>query len=284
MAFLCIDIGGTNTLFGIGEKDFKKVKEMKTEEFLLDIPGTVEKVLDDVESNKIEKVAVAAAGPVDREKGLFYPTNIDREFVQIREPLEEFAEVNIINDCAAAVLGEYYYGESAEELLYVTISSGIGAAYVSEGELVEGWNGNFAEVGHITVGEELECGCGGKGHWEAYCSGENLPEMAEKLFDLDVERPQDIFKRDSEKANKAEQKFKEKNKTGIADLINLYNPEKIVFGGAVALNHFDDIMEAVDEGIGDEIINDVPEMTLCGLGEIAVLHGLRSICLNGEIH
>jgi len=284
MAFLCIDIGGTNTLFGIGEENFGKVKEMNTERFLSDVSGMVESVIEDSEAEDIQEIAVAAAGPVDREKGVFYPPNIDTEEVQIVEPLERFAETNIVNDCSAAVLGEYYYGESAEELLYVTISSGIGAAYVSEGELVEGWNGNFAEVGHITVGEELECGCGGRGHWEAYCSGENLTEMAEKLFDLDVERPQDIFNRESEKANKAEQKFKEKNKTGIADLINLYNPEKIVFGGAVAINHFDDVKEPVDEGLGDEIINEVPEMTLCGLGEIAVLHGLRSICLNEEIH
>ncbi len=284
MAFLCIDIGGTNTLFGIGEENFGKVKEMNTERFLSDVSGMVESVIEDSEAEDIQEIAVAAAGPVDREKGVFYPPNIDTEEVQIVESLERFAETNIVNDCSAAVLGEYYHGESAEELLYVTISSGIGAAYASEGELVEGWSGNFAEVGHITVGEELECGCGGRGHWEAYCSGENLTEMAEKLFDLDVERPQDIFNRDSEKANKAEQKFKEMNKTGIADLINLYNPEKIVFGGAVAINHFDDVKEAVDEGLGDEIINEVPEMTLCGLGEIAVLHGLRSICLNEEIH
>jgi glucokinase len=283
MTFLCIDIGGTNTLFGLGDNGFQKVKELKTEEFLLNIEATVEEAMNEAGYEEIDEIAIAAAGAVDREKGRFYPPNIDKEFVQIKDPLEQYADVEIINDCAAAVMGEYHYGESADELLYVTISSGIGAAYASDGELIEGWHGNFAEIGHITVGQDLECGCGGEGHWEAYCSGENLPKMANELYDMDVDNAKEIFQRDDEKANRAEKEFKYRNKMGIADLINLYNPEKIVFGGAVALNHFDDILEAVEEGIEDEIINDLPEMTLCGLGEIAVLHGLKAAC-KGDIN
>jgi glucokinase len=282
MAFLCIDIGGTNTLFGIGDNGFQKVKELKTREFLLNFDATIQEVMDEAGYDEVDQIAIAAAGPVDREKGLFYPPNIDKEFVQIKDPLQEYGEVNILNDCAAAVMGEYHYGESADELLYVTISSGIGAAYVSEGHLVDGWNGNFGEVGHMTVGEELECGCGGKGHWEAYCSGNNLPDMAEELYGLEADNARDIFEMESEKAQKVIEEFRYRNRVGIANLINLYNPEKIVFGGAVALNHFEDILEAVEGGIKDDTINELPEMTLCGLGEIAVLHGLKAAC-KGEI-
>lgn len=282
MAFLCIDIGGTNTLFGVGNGGFEKVEQVKTVEFLNNIQRTVESVLEDAGHSEVEEVAVAAAGPVDREKGLFYPPNIDREFVQIKEPLQEFAEVNIVNDCAAAVLGEYHYGESAENLLYITVSSGIGAAFVSEGELVEGSNGNFGEVGHMKIGDDLNCGCGGTGHWEAYCSGENIPKMASKLYDLDIDHARDLFELNSEKAESAMQEFKKRTCVGIANLINLYNPDKIIFGGAVALNHFDTILDSIEEGIDAEIVNEMPEITLCGLGEIAVLHGLRVKC-NGKV-
>lgn len=279
MTFLCIDIGGTNTLFGVGDEGFEKVKELKTKEFLLDIETAIEEVISESGQEEVDQIAVAAAGPIDRDKGRFYPPNIDKEFVQIKDPLEEFADVDIINDCAAAVMGEYHYGESADELLYITISSGIGAAYVSEGQLVDGWNGNFGEVGHMTVGEEMSCGCGGEGHWEAYCSGNNLPKMAEELYDLDVDHAKEIFEINSKKAEKVIQEFKYRNRRGIANLINLYNPEKIVFGGAVALNHFEDVRDAVEGGIQEEVVNDLPEMTLCGLGEIAVLHGLRAACV-----
>ena len=282
MAFLCIDIGGTNTLFGVGNGGFEKVEQVKTVEFLNNIQRTVKSVLEDAGHSEVEEVAVAAAGPVDREKGLFYPPNIDREFVQIKEPLQEFAEVNIVNDCAAAVLGEYHYGETAENLLYITVSSGIGAAFVSKGDLVEGSNGNFGEVGHMKIGGDLDCGCGGTGHWEAYCSGENIPDMAEELYGLEVDNAKDLFQMEGEKAVEALEEFKSRTCVGIANLINLYNPDKIIFGGAVALNHFDTILDSIEEGIDDQIVNEMPEITLCGLGEIAVLHGLRVKC-NGEL-
>jgi glucokinase len=281
MAFLCIDIGGTNTFFGVGDDDFRKVKEVKTAEFLQDIDKAVKSVLEEAGYPELDQIAVAAAGPVDREKGLFYPPNIDREFVQIKEPLEEFAEVEIVNDCAAAVLGEYHYGETAENLLYITVSSGIGSAYVSDGELVEGRSGNFGEVGHMRIGDDLTCGCGGTGHWEAYCSGENIPEMTEELYDLDIDHARDLFEIDSVKSDKALEEFSNRMRIGVANMINMYNPDKIIFGGAVALNHFDTVLESIEGGIDSDIVNEMPEITLCGLGEIAVLHGLRVKC-NGE--
>ena len=282
MAFLCIDIGGTNTFFGVGDDDFRKVKEVKTAEFLQDIDKAVKSVLEEAGYPELDQIAVAAAGPVDREKGLFYPPNIDREFVQIKEPLEEFAEVEIVNDCAAAVLGEYHYGETAENLLYITVSSGIGSAYVSDGELVEGRSGNFGEVGHMRIGDDLTCGCGGTGHWEAYCSGENIPEMTEELYDLDIDHARDLFEIDSVKSDKALEEFSNRMRIGVANMINMYNPDKIIFGGAVALNHFDTVLESIEGGIDSDIVNEMPEITLCGLGEIAVLHGLRVKC-NGKI-
>jgi len=275
MAFLCVDIGGTNTLIGVGNGDFQKLEQVKTADFLESIEDTIENVLSDAGYSSVEMVSVAAAGPVDREEGLFYPPNIDKECVQIREPLENFAETRIVNDCAAAVLGEYHYGESAEDLLYVTVSSGIGAAYISDGEMVEGFNGNFGEVGHMRIGDNLECGCGGTGHWEAYCSGENIPEMAENLYNIDLDHPRQLFQKES--AEEALSEFCKRMRLGVANLINLYNPEKIVFGGAVALNHFD-VIEESTEGLEEEIVNEVPDIKLCGLGENSVLHGLRASC------
>lgn len=279
MAYLCIDIGGTNTFFGVAdEKDFRKVRDIKTSEFLKNIQKTVNNLLEELDHPQLEKVAVAAAGPIEREKGLFYPPNIDREFVQIKEPLENFAEVIIVNGCAAAALGEYYYGESAENLLYVSVSSGIGSAFIGNGELIEGRDGNFGEAGHMKIGEELECGCGGTGHWEAYCSGDNIPKMAKNLYQLEIDNAKELFELENKKAEESLQEFREKMCIGVANLINLYNPDKIIFGGAVALNHFDEILDSVEKGIGNEIVNEMPEITLCGLGEIAVLHGLKVKC------
>lgn len=88
MGFLCIDIGGTNTLFGVGNGDFELVDKRKSSEFLEDIHGTVQDVLSNSQIEKIEDVAVAAAGPINREEGVFHPPNIDEEKINLVEPLD----------------------------------------------------------------------------------------------------------------------------------------------------------------------------------------------------
>lgn len=291
MAFLCIDIGGTNTLLGIGNGEFNIIEKVKTREFLNNIHRSVEQTLEQSPHTKedIQHVAVAAAGPLDREKGVFYPPNFVEEEglteVQLREPLQKYGKVKLVNDCSSAVLGEHYYGDhDTENLVYITISSGIGAGVVLNNRLVEAWEGNFAEVGHIKVGEEMACGCGRKGHWEAYCSGNSLPRMAEKLYDAEFEDARDIFDsylRGDVAAHKTIAKMNEINVDAVSDVANVFNPEVIVFGGAVALNHPETVIEPLKNHVGKETVNGAPEIKKCDLGHEAVIHGLRAIC-NGK--
>lgn len=290
MAFLCVDVGGTNTLIGFGNDEFKVVEKVRSRKFLSDIEGTLR---DDIVSKTdhsiedVDKVAVAVAGPIDRNKGVFYPPNIDEmEKIQIVEPMEKFGEVIIVNDCTSAVAGEYYYGENgAENMVYITISSGIGAGVIVDGEVIEGFNGNVGEVGHMIVDSKgVECGCGGTDHWEAYCSGNNMPKIAEEIFDFEFESCRDIFDKYDEGDREAKivmKKVKELNKVGFKNIIDLYNPEVIWLGGAVALNHYDTIVADVLDEVETEIVNEMPEFDTCSLGDEAVIHGLRAVC-NGK--
>ncbi len=290
MAFLCVDIGGTNTLVGVGNGEFSIIEKVKTDRFLRDIENELDDAVAQTDHNKkdIETVAVAAAGPMDREKGVFYPPNFadqGLDEVQIVEPLENYGEVKMINDCSSAVLGEYHYGDhSTENLVYITISSGIGAGVILNDRLIEAWEGNFAEVGHMKVGEDLTCGCGREGHWEAYCSGNNLPDMAEELFNQGYENAREIFDAYSEgdtEAEKVIQKMNSINTDALTDVTNIFNPEVIVFGGAVALNHPETVIEPLKHEVEEKTVNSAPQIKECDLGDEAVIHGLRAIC-NGK--
>jgi glucokinase len=287
MAFLCIDIGGTNTLIGLGNGDFEEKSRMKSRRFLSNIEENIRKVLENAgyTAEDIEDVAVAAAGPMDREKGVFYPPNLSEdselEEVQLERPLEKFGELQIINDCTAAVKGEYSYGESAENMVYITISSGIGLGAIFDGEVIEGSDGNFGEVGHMKVNGVLECGCGGLGHWEAYSSGNRMVKMAEELFDKKFDSAVKLFEAYGDEDYKAElavQKMKEVNAEALSNVINMYNPEKIVFGGPVALNHYEILVEGIEEKVEDMAVNEMPEMVPAELEDQSVLHGLRAFC------
>ncbi|MFB6203256.1 MAG: ROK family protein [Candidatus Nanohaloarchaea archaeon] len=287
MPFFCIDIGGTNTLIGVGNGDFEVVTRKKTDVFLDDIQGELKSVLEETDHGMedIEETAVAAAGPIDREKGFFRPPNIEKEKVQLRTPLEEIGRVHIVNDCTSAVLGEYFYGDhGSEDLVYITISSGIGAGVIVDGNLAEGWNGNFGEVGHMTVaGGDMVCGCGGEGHWEAYCSGNSLPELGEEITGRSFEDAREIFdlyREGDDGAEKVIERMNEINARGLANVVDVYNPGKILLGGAVALNH-PEVITGVEDEVRSAAINEVPEIEICSLGEKAVIHGLRAVC-NGE--
>ena len=286
MAFLCVDIGGTNTLVGVGNGDFEIVKKVKSKDFLEDIGSCLEDVINPEKMEKIDRVAVAAAGPVDRQKGTFYPPNLPMDEVKIRDPLETFGEVDIVNDCAAAVLGEYHYGEhDTENLVYITISSGIGAGAVIDGKLIEAEDGNFGEIGHMIVGDDgMECGCGLEDHWEAYCSGNSLPALAEEITGESFQDARTLFEEYQNGNRSAEDtidRMQDINARAAANVVNMYNPGKLVFGGAVALNHPETVVEPLDRDLGDITVNGKPEVEVCELEEEAVLHWLRAVC-NGE--
>lgn len=290
--FLCVDIGATNTLVGVGNGAFEVVEKRRSADFLRDVPGALDAVLGDagVDRSRIDRAAVAAAGPVDRATGTFRPPNLDADEVQIRAPLKRITEdVSIINDCNAAVLGEHRYGgEAAENLLYLTISSGIGAGMVIDGSLVEGWRGNIGEVGHMKLRDRgFPCGCGGTDHWEAYCSGNNLPRYAREVHDAhfdDAIQLFDAYRRGDNAARRVVEEMQDLNVRGIANLVNLFNPEVVAMGGGVALNHADIVVDGLDDRIRDEIINDSPTITTASLEEEAVLHGLRAVCNEGATH
>lgn len=288
MAFLCVDIGGTNTLLGVGNGEFQVIEEFDTGQFLEDVNGHVNQALEQTGYGReeLEEVAIAAAGPIDREEKTFRPPNFSRsglEKVDLGAAFRDFGDLYLVNDGTAAVVGEYHYGDhNAENLVYVTISSGIGAGVILEGEVIEAWNGNFAEVGHMKINEEgPECGCGGTAHWEAYSSGENLPGMAKELFDAEFDDALEIFQAYENYGSEAEKvisRMHEANIIGVTNIANIFNPEKIVFGGAIPLNHTEMILEPLKNEVKEESVNKTPEIELCDLEEYSVLHGLRAVC------
>jgi len=72
--------------------------------------------------------------------------------------------------------------------------------------------------------------------------------------------------------------MKKYNARGFANIVALFNPEKIVVGGAVALNHPEEVVEPLEKQVEDRAVNKTPEIQLCALGDQSVLHGLRAVC------
>jgi glucokinase len=257
-----------------------------------------------IDPTSIRAAGIGSIGPLDLAEGAIenpanLPDSIDR--IPLTGPVEKLIasnEVYLHNDTIAGVIGERFHSDrNPDDMVYLTISSGIGAGVTVDGNVLSGWDGNAGEVGHMTVDpqELLTCGCGKDGHWEAYCSGNNIPRYAQFLHDEDpgfdtdlpLEDPDfgaaDVFAHASEDefADYVIDQVAHWNTMGVANIIHAYAPLVIYVGGAVALNNEELVLEPIRERLDDMVFTNLPEVELTTLGDDVVVEGALASALTG---
>jgi glucokinase len=263
-------------------------------------------------SAHLEGIGIASIGPLDLKKGgMAKPTNLPYDFVPLVGPLsDEFgAAAVLVNDAKAAAWGEKIYGagKDHENMVFVTISTGIGGGAIVDGHLMIGKDGNASEVGHAVVDPQgkLTCGpgCGKRGHWESYCSGRNIPNFANLLAKEEVARrgrsdlkaiidegyklpnAAQVFHFATKKdwfAREVVRKIGVFNAMGIANVTNLYDPSLITLGGGVALNNPAQILGYIKKLTPKYTMNRLPEIKITSLGDDAGLLGALSLALGSS--
>jgi len=136
-------------------------------------------------------ISLSSPGPIDPWRGVIVePPNLGPEFRDV--PLAERIEGDLglpaylERDTRIAALGEGAFGAArgSTEYLYVTVSSGVGGAIVTEGRLLMGPDGTAGELGHFPVDfHGPPCGCGGVGHLEAFASGVAIAREARRAIE-----------------------------------------------------------------------------------------------------
>lgn len=180
---------------------------------------------------------------------------------------------------------------------YVTLSTGIGCGAIVNGILSLGKDGNAHEVGHFVIDLEgrLKCSCGRPGHWEAYCSGRNIPNFVRmRLQEMSSETVKNslLFKRfrgdfSNLKAADLFASAKERdrvsvklvheigvlNAMGFANVVNAYDPSLITVGGAVTLENQELVLPPIKRHVGKYALNRIPRILVTPLGDDVVLYG-----------
>ena len=179
-----VDIGGTKIALALGSVDGEIIS---TRRFLTRVKAGPHRILDETIENirelveeaegRLVGVGVGCAGPLDLDRGLVMsPPNLTGwDQFPIIELMRERLDVPVLldNDANVAALGEYRYGAGRgfKNIVYITISTGIGGGIIVGGEIIRGVGGGAGEVGHMTVlPDGPECGCGARGCMEALCS------------------------------------------------------------------------------------------------------------------
>ena len=307
VVYLGIDVGATNIRVGVVGRDGSVIRFVRgrtprsggREAIASSIIRMIDGLGEDLTS-RIEGVGVGSIGPLNIRSGevINTPNNPIRNF-SLLEPLrrELRLPVYVVNDCVAAAWGEYLWGagRGRENVVYITLSSGIGAGAVVDGHLLLGKDGNAHEVGHIVVdySSRVRCGCGGLGHWEAFASGRNLSNLISELIPkLASASGEDIKDLISKYSNPKElftlwrggdpysaiivEELKRIDAAGIASVINVYDPEVLSVGGSIAINN-EDFMAQVFETVKYFVTNSMPKLTLTPFKDLAVVVGAAAI-------
>jgi glucokinase len=192
MNFLGVDIGGTKIAISIGNEQGEILADQR---FPTD-PNSAQKTLAQavlvaeeliaktgLTAGQIDAIGISSPGPMCSKRRMILKTpNLQNwDHFKVGDFFEQhFKRPTFMqNDANGAGLAEYLFGAcKGLDLIYLTMSTGIGAGIISNGQLIAGTNDLGGEVGHMTLDlNGPRCGCGKMGCWEAYCGGKNFADQ-----------------------------------------------------------------------------------------------------------
>lgn len=268
---IAVDNGATNLRVALITKNGKILKHSKIKtpkdanRAVEKIESTIKKTFTKDDIRSAQAIGISIAGPVDKKEGTALLTNIGMKKISFVQTLKKDFEKNIflINDGEAAVLGEKFFSDrKARNILFITISTGIGGAAIKDSKLKINKEGIAGEVGHQKIGlrYNLRCPCGGFDHWEAYGSGMTIGSFfktwaKDKKYDMSKYRDLDVFSifKLARSKDPAILEFLEEigriNALGIEMAIKKHHPELIILGGSVFLNNQKFIFEPLKRNL-----------------------------------
>jgi glucokinase len=290
-----IDLGGTNLRWAVvdenGERLFQdRIERPRQPE---EIVHAVRVALLACKKKHPDAVGAGVALPgVIRPQGIT-STNLGWIDYDFQSALGELpVPTEILNDMAAGALGELHFGGAigARNVIFVTVSTGIGAGVVINGKAYRGAHGLAGEVGHMVVDlNGLLCGCGRRGCWEMIASGTAHRRRIREAYtsgtwpNLDHEpSPSEITKwaTDGDKAAKALiMRTARYVGIGVSNLANLFDPEAVIFTGGFARNNWELIHAYLEQEVFEQsFVQNLP-LKLTKLGDDAGLVGAAAAAL-----
>lgn len=262
-----IDLGGTNIAAGIVDesgvilcKDSVPTGASRPKEEIIDDIAALCRTLTakmELTLSEIDSVGIAVPGGVDEKSGeILFTPNIPFSGLNICEILSEKLDgirVRVANDANAATLAEVFAGaaKGADNAVMITLGTGVGGGIVIDKKIYSGSNGLAAEIGHFVLQMDGEkCGCGRRGCFEAYASATALIRMTKEELntcfmsgeatlmaeakEVSARTAFDAFRAGDKAAARVIERYTDALASGIASLINIFQPDVFIIGGGVS--------------------------------------------------
>jgi len=265
---LGIDLGGTKILTAVANTEGKMLSRDHSITPAKEGPDVVVKSILESVGRALDQAHIAAAdltaiglgapGLSNPETGILFtsPNLPGWKDVPLRDIIakELGKEAFLINDANAAAVGELYFGagRGARNFIYITVSTGIGGGIIIDGKIYTGPTGTAGELGHMVIDDEgPQCNCGNKGCWETLASGTALSREARhrikegaatsimkyaggNIEKIDAEAIHEAAQAGDKVANELIARTAYYLGVGLANLVNIFNPEVIIIGGGLS--------------------------------------------------
>ncbi len=307
---LALDLGGTQFRLALAndkgellKRYAAPVKPDDPEQTIEVIKGAISDSLSGINRSTVKGMGVAIAGLVTQDTGVLLtsPNLMAWYNTPVKAILEQELQlpVSVGNDATLAALGEYKFGagKGCRDLVYITVSTGIGGGVITGGKLLLGTCGFAAEVGHMTIDiNGPRCNCGNIGCLETLASGTAIARFAaeglsrgEKSSIAELVAG-DYTKITAEIVEKAAKSGDTMAKAimdmagtnlgvGVVNLVHIFNPELVVIGGGVS-KAGDLIFEPVRRVVAKRVMRDISvRITASALGDNPGLLGAVALAL-----
>ena len=285
MYYLGVDLGGTNIAVGIVNETGYLMRKLSVptnaergcEAVLEDIAGLCLQILHvhGIDLNEIHSIGIGSPGTVDNNKGfIVYANNIKFKNTPIRKIIQKYIDLPVFltNDANAAAFAEHCSGAAKgyTNSITITLGTGIGGGIIIGGRILSGSFEGGGEVGHhVIVLNGEQCTCGRKGCWEVYASATGLirhtkiaaarhPESSILKFvngnlnAINAKVAFDAAKSGDITAQAVINNYLIYIAEGVINLINIFQPEIIVFGGGISAQG-DTILEPINAIVSERI-------------------------------
>jgi glucokinase len=245
---VAIDLGGTNTKLGLLNENMELVTtqtvpteakrglEAALNRWVLVIEGWKN-------SYSLDAIGIGSPGPLDSTTGFILKTpNLPQwesfsitEFLKTKTGLPAFIE----NDANCAAYGEYSKNK-IDDLVLVTLGTGVGTGVISRGHLVRGVRDLGVEAGHMVIDSNGPlCGCGRRGCLEAFVGGRLFVQRYNdsskiKIPELEARRVFELAKTGDAIAEKLVATWIQALAIGVGNLVNIFNPSKVILSGGLS--------------------------------------------------
>lgn len=257
-----IDLGGSHIAIGVVdnkgiiiEKIEKRLTSVEKKDIKLSIEEYITKnVLEFSRKYKIKDIGIAIPGTLDRNK-IIKSVNLGLKDYNIIENLQKNIDlpIKIKNDAKCAAIAENTYGclKKYKRSIFLTLGTGIGGAVLINNNLLDTGDLPGCEFGHMVIEKDgVLCKCGKFGCWEKYASMKSFKNKLRKELGYDEKtRGQDLLnmirnnkpeQRNYEKIERIVDEYIQDLSTGIANLVNIFEPEAIGIGGSFV--YFEEVL------------------------------------------